>query len=50
MRHFFNDAVERIAALIRTNFPSGFLEPLGLALVLNLWPSLLLFAGRRLFP
>src|SRR5260370_11684805 len=28
--HFLHDTIKRIAAFIRANFPSGFLEPLGL--------------------
>ena len=32
-RHFFNDAIKRIASFIRAKLPSGFLEPLGLFLV-----------------
>jgi hypothetical protein len=43
-RKYGQCALEYIGRLVRTNFPSGFLEPLGLAFVLDLRLSLLLFA------
>ncbi len=43
-RKYRQCALEYICRLIRANFPSGFLEPLGLALILDLRLSLLLFA------
>jgi hypothetical protein len=41
--HLFENGVEYIGAFIRANLPSGFLKPHGVAFVLHLWPSLLLF-------
>jgi hypothetical protein len=42
-KHAYN-GIESVRWLIRANFPSGFLEPLGLFLVANLRLSFLLFA------
>src|SRR5581483_3627009 len=42
--HLFNDLLEGVGRPIRANFPSGFLKPLGLALILYLRLFLLLFA------
>src|SRR5262245_53215614 len=44
LSHRANDLVEHIASQIGAKFPSGFLELLGLGLVLGLRDSLLLFA------
>jgi len=41
-RHRSDDFIERVGWFIRADFPSGFLEPLGLSLVTNLRLSLLL--------
>src|ERR1700676_2813924 len=42
--HFVHDAFESIGAFFSAELPSGFPEPLGLLLVLNLRRSLLLYA------